>query len=348
MAFELTKKSILLISPEPWDHLHISKHHYAIELAKLDNNVLFLNPPSGRWFVTSIDIPGVLVIDYKGFFPGLRWMPKKVREFFQRRTLNKIQNLTDTQIDVLWSFDNSTFFDFNTLRIEMFCISHIVDHTTDFQFARAAQSADLCLGVTHGIVERLKKYNPKSYFINHGLALHEPEKFSLDKDRFSIGYSGNIDKPYLDWNLITETIETFADVNFYFAGPMKDNHGLQNCENVKYLGVLSKPQLTWFHSHMDILIIPNLSSLYPEQLSNSHKLLEYLYSGNAVLTTQMQEYTESPLLFMSRNSQEWLEIIKRLLEGGDTNQDMKDQRIQFALNNTYIKQIKRIERIINE
>ena len=41
----LTNKTILIISPQGWGDMFISKHHYAIELAKKGNTVYFLNPP---------------------------------------------------------------------------------------------------------------------------------------------------------------------------------------------------------------------------------------------------------------------------------------------------------------
>src|SRR5450755_3125876 len=41
----LKNKTILIISPQAWGQMYISKHHYAITLAKLGNTVYFLNPP---------------------------------------------------------------------------------------------------------------------------------------------------------------------------------------------------------------------------------------------------------------------------------------------------------------
>ena len=40
---KLKNKTILIISPERWGTNFVSKHHYALELAK-NNNVYFLNP----------------------------------------------------------------------------------------------------------------------------------------------------------------------------------------------------------------------------------------------------------------------------------------------------------------
>lgn len=44
--FSLHNKTILLISPQSWGKMFLSKQHYAIELAKKGNKVYFLNPPN--------------------------------------------------------------------------------------------------------------------------------------------------------------------------------------------------------------------------------------------------------------------------------------------------------------
>ena len=41
---ELRNKTIFIISPQRWDGLRISKHHYALELSSRDNQVYFLEP----------------------------------------------------------------------------------------------------------------------------------------------------------------------------------------------------------------------------------------------------------------------------------------------------------------
>ena len=47
MKFETLKnKIILIISPNFWGDIHLTKHSYALEISKLGANVYFLNPPS--------------------------------------------------------------------------------------------------------------------------------------------------------------------------------------------------------------------------------------------------------------------------------------------------------------
>jgi len=44
----ITHKTILLISPQSWGNMFVSKHHYALELARAGNTVYFLNPPEEK------------------------------------------------------------------------------------------------------------------------------------------------------------------------------------------------------------------------------------------------------------------------------------------------------------
>ena len=44
-----TKMKVLLISPQHWGTMRVTKHHYAIELTKLGHEVLFLEPTVASW-----------------------------------------------------------------------------------------------------------------------------------------------------------------------------------------------------------------------------------------------------------------------------------------------------------
>ena len=46
MSFEIKNKRILILSPCDWSDFQVSKHHYAKELAKRNNDVLFLEWPT--------------------------------------------------------------------------------------------------------------------------------------------------------------------------------------------------------------------------------------------------------------------------------------------------------------
>src|SRR5579862_3671957 len=78
----LAGKTILVISPQAWGDMLISKHHYALELARRGNQVYFLNPPDNdHWNLKGPDKriqirvskvnPNLYLVDQLLYFPYL-------------------------------------------------------------------------------------------------------------------------------------------------------------------------------------------------------------------------------------------------------------------------------------
>lgn len=353
----LRDKNILLISPEPWDHIFVSKHHYAVHLGRRSNKVFFLNPPGKRPSVTGTDYQNVWSVHYAGFPKGLRYYPGALQRHFIRRRFHELERLCGADFDIVWSFDNSVFFDFSALPGKVLTISHIVDLTQDFQFHKAASTANLCLGVTREIVNRLKKANPRSFFVQHGYAqpgdiaeIHLPGTHAI-----RVGYAGNLDLRYIDWNLLDRIISEHAGVGFYFAGPHKENSAvdrLRQKPNAHFLGKLPSAQLGSFYRKMDVLLLCYLADDYPDQLANPHKIMEYLGSGKVVVATRTGEYEafESPgMLVMSRQNGEFADKLSQVLQGIEkwNAPDKQELRRRWAQDNSYDRQIDRIVELLN-
>ena len=153
----LTDKTILLVSPEPWGHIYVSKHHYAIHLAKRGNKVFFLNPPKGYFSVLDSEYPNLRILDYAGFWRGIRYFPKFLRTINFRLVYKRLEKYAQKKFDFVWSFDNSVFFEFKSLPINVIKLSHIVDLNMDYQFESAAKTASLCLCVSQPIQNKFLK-----------------------------------------------------------------------------------------------------------------------------------------------------------------------------------------------
>ena len=110
----------------------------------------------------------VQVLDYFGFVKGLRFFPKWLSNAFFRKAWEQLQAVSKTKFDVIWSFDNSVFYDLDALPNEVLKISHIVDLNQDFETERAARSADICFCTTEQLRERLGIFNTKTFKITHG------------------------------------------------------------------------------------------------------------------------------------------------------------------------------------
>lgn len=351
---KLVDKNILLISPEPWNHIHVSKHHYAKHLVDKGNRVVFLNPPGNNWNV-EVQENGLMVIDYPGFWRGLRFLPAFLRRKNQINIFRKIEAMTSLTFDVFWSFDNSVFYDLDGLPQEVTTISHIVDLNMDFQLALTAGTADVCFCSSRYIKRELEKHSNHVFFVNHGFNIGlEPSNYQMSRkslERIAVGYAGNLDIKYLDWELIKSISSGYPNVDFYFAGSMQSDHiktYFEQFPNMHHTGVLQSNNIQSFYEEMDMLIITYKADDHREQLANPHKVLEYLYSGKPVVATLTEEYMGEDLLYMSNENSEWPGLFNYVLENLDevSSKNLVDKRKKFALDNTYDKQIERIEKIL--
>jgi hypothetical protein len=362
---KLVNKKILLISPEPWDHIFVSKHHYAIYLGE-SNEVYFLNPPNHKFKESVTHFTNVKSVNYWGFPKGLRFYPAFAQLYFIKKTYKKLQKKLGVEFDIVWSFDNSVFYDFRALPKSTLKISHIVDLNQNFQTGKAAMTADICFGVTNSIVDRLKKFQKHSYFINHGYnhnAKDKLHKISLPgKNSIKVVYAGNLSMNYLDWDLIFDITKNNFNVDFIFIGPNgKDyelnynkTHGSKyNCAklvNTYFVGRIGSNDLQSWYKAANILLISYQEKHHLDQ-ANPHKMMEYLGSGNVVVATKTIEFVNSAkkgLIAMSEKNEDLPGIFKSVVANLIVwnSENNRVQRIEIALKNSYTHQIERIKKYI--
>ena len=364
---ELRGKNILLVSPEPWDHIFVSKHHYAIHLGVRGNKVFFLGPPGNSDETEETQYNNVTHLKYKGFVKGLRFLPSLLAKRAIRSVYYKLQQLAGVTFDVVWSFDNSVFFDFSALPERVLKISHIVDMSQNFQTAKAASTANYAFAVTSNIKNKLLSFQPHTYFINHGYNYSEKEKRNQTLpgvNKFKAVYAGNLAISYLDWPLLLKATTENPNVDFILLGPGNEDHStisreMRNskeeclsCPNVYTPGRVNGDELLSWYKSADVLILV-YDQEYQEELTNSHKMMEYLGSGKMIVATKTKEYIElakRELIVMADQNVEYPKLLNEVVRQIESwNCELKqEKRKGFALNNTYEKQIERIERLILE
>jgi hypothetical protein len=353
----LSDKNILLISPEPWGHIFVSKHHYATHLAEKGNSVYFLNPPGVKYSCKRTEYKSVHSVQYRGFIKALRFFPRAFQRQIFIRKLKKIEKLCKANFDIIWSFDNSVFFDFSALQSRVFCISHIVDLNQDFQFEISTKTANFCLATSEFIVEKQKKYNPFSFNIGHGYNRVTDHVFTFKlkgKKNINCSYAGNLDIKYIDWDLIEILLNDFPHIDFHFAGQWNSKSKFKhitNRPNFNFYGKIPSNDLPSFFEAIDVLILVYQYHKYPEQLANPHKMMEYLGSGKAIVSTWTEEYgnlSEEGLIKMAKNQKEFISAFSQVEKNLEywNNDEKKNLRRKFASQNTYENQINRIEKII--
>lgn len=351
---KLCAKSILIISPEHWNHIQVSKHHYAIELAQRGNRVFFLNPPTTHYKSSPTSYENLTVLDYPGFWRGMHRLPKAFRMENQRRVLRTLENLVNISFEIIWSFDNSVFFDFDVFGDQVLKISHLVDHGQDFQLARAAKSANICFGVIPEIVSRLKKYNDHSFLIEHGVAMKTCAESRVlpGENRYKALYFGNLAMPNLDWELMMAVVEQNKNCDFVFLGSNIDAcpQILAVHSNVYVLPQVPSGELSCFMEAADILMLFYTRDYY-RQFAAPHKLLEYLSSGKPIIATFLRLKEELRGLVINANSaEEWMEQFEDLTKnyGLFATKELAIRRMKIAQENSYESKLMYIETLVNE
>lgn len=344
-------KNILLISPEAWDHLFVSKHHYALELSK-NNKVYFLNPPSGEFSIIKSEYKNLWVVNYSSFVMGLRFLPRLLQGHFIAKKFCQIQKLTSTQFDCIWSFDNSVFFDFSFLPKRILKISHIVDFSQNFQSSKAASTADICFGLSQNIVDRLRNSNKESYLIPHGITLNRTDPMDVHLpgvNSIKALYAGNLDIEYLDLQTMYKIIDDCPQVDFVFLG--SGGTSWRKYSNTFFLGAINREQLLSYLAKADVLLTFYDFEKFPNQVTNSHKILEYLSTGKVVVSNFFSDYENKPLLIqMAKEKNELPVLFKKIISNLSfyNNELNARKRREFAIKNTYTIRLMEIEKLIKE
>lgn len=352
----LYNKTILIVSPEPYNGLSVSKHHYARHLAQRGNEVYFLAPPYGKYNRMKTEINGLFLIQYSGFPKGLRFYPKFLQNHFTQDVFKKIEALIKKKIDMIWSFDNSVFYDLHALPERVFKISHIVDLNQNFQFKEASEGADLCLAVHPEILKKQKDFNNNCHLITHGLNVRNLDNIARvtlpgNLDIKAI-YIGNLNMPHIDWELMDLLSEEFKMVDFIFLGSYKDSipliDSLLNRPNIHCMPPVNSTEIFTYLISSDFQLALYKESYFSDYAS-PHKMLEYFYSGKSIISTFIKEYEGlNDLILMAKNHNNYLKNVHAFLESPSkyNNEEKAQRRREFALKNSYHNKIEKIESLI--
>ena len=375
--FELKNKVILIISPQKWGKMHISKHHYAIELTKRGNIVYFFNPPV-RQFLPKIKISktenynNLYLVTYSYFFPyNLRFHLRSLFDSLQKIQIKLILNKIKKP-DVTWCFDTNGFSDLNFFGGKI-TIYHPVDNINGEHQKKLLQTSDFVFSVSDIIIKDLNKYdsNKKISFINHGLSAYfstiKDSKTNKNNSDIKACFVGNILLDSLDREATKKIISENPDVNFVFIGAYTssnisgdiDINGrdfisfLKNTENVTLKGSMHPKNIAQEIKNADVLLVLIDPEKDVNKGSNSHKILEYLSIGKVIVSNHISTYADKrDLIEMvdEMHNKNLPALFKKVINNLDhyNSPEKQRKRIEFALDNTYEKQIQRIEKIISE
>jgi glycosyltransferase involved in cell wall biosynthesis len=386
MTDNITPGNIVILSPEPWGKMLVSKMHYALELIKKGNKVFFVNPPrqlngSGLAVIKEVREGGNLVIVDTNVVPGSLFLRHKLFFLYKginRRYIRAIKKAIAAKVDQVWSFNPNVYIDLRHFGAEK-SILLLYDFYQGDHIFKAAGSADALISVSQVILEHYKETPPPKLLVQHGLgqsfagkALEKLKKaeFEIQKgDKIKIGYTGNLLRAGMNTIIARQIIERHPEIAFHFWGPysMQDNNVnavggsiaeelasfidfLQRQRHVVLHGVVEQKALAEGIFEMDAFLFLYSPRTEVNAASNSHKLLEYLSTGKSIISTQVSNYAGMDLLIMSNLHEEdsLPELFSKVIKDLPRYNSKERQlaRMNFALDNIYSRQVERIQQFI--
>lgn len=383
MSFEFKNKCIYILSPGNWSKMKLSKHYYAIELAKRGNEVYFIGPPNitlkEKVIVeTDKEIKTLHIVSYKPEYRGKKILPE-----FIYNQLFKLQIWTFRKYlkkpDVVLCFDVHRFPNLKWFKAKR-SIMFVADLFKPGVLPSVISSADICFGVTDTIIEQVKHYGTDATFINHGLndtfkeiALKKlaelPTTDTKPTGKIKVGYMGNLFMEAMDRPVMKRVIEENPTIDFVFWGQYLFGQDkmdiykqdevfefiefLQKQPNVFLRGVKTSTELMEELLEMDMFWI--CYAFHKSWLwdgSNSHKLLEYLAMGKPVVAHYVSSYKDNQFLHMlpEKDNTKYHELfaeVLALIQKGEDKAAIKE-RLEFAILNSYQNQVSLIEAYINK
>lgn len=372
---DLRGLKILVISPNEWGDMRVSKHHYAAALAERGNEVFFLNPPDARAHLRfSIEdvagVPGLYSVSYRPFVPFvIRFWSRPLFNVIAAAHARWLLERIGVTFDVVWCFDVNLYSDLRWFRAPL-KIFHPVDQVSLRYQIDVAASADIVLSVSNEILRNLQRHNTPNLRVEHGLA---PEFIAMAERRIEqdgyqkneplqVGYVGNLLMRYIDRGGLLRLIAGHSKIAFHFWGPRtpaESNVGsdgsseaeafvraLEGMPNVVLHGPQPTRLLVQQIADVDLLLMCYSISRDPNRGCNSHKILEYLSTGRVIVSNYVSDYSDKPGLIemMGSSNDDMTElfagVVSRIVDLNDRTH--RRPRLAFALDNSYCQQIDRI------
>lgn len=363
-------KTVLIVSPQSWDHIRISKHNYAIALAQQGTKVVFMNPPTDEVDESSLmptDVDGVrqLTIPRPSFY-RLRFHMRWLFDFLFARLVKTTLRKHQIRPDVGWCFDFNLYSNLNIFGASK-TIFHPVDPLSEPQHVRPAITSNLNLTVSQKIADQISPAGVPVSVINHGLAsVFESAAKSrkignyVPGDPVKVGYAGNLCRQPVNRPVIQQIVAEYPNVEFHFWGPHESSvpeiasfvKFLSKAPNTTLHGPVSQVQLASEYSSIDVFLLTYLADLKESDRSNSHKIVEYFSTGKVVVSSSIQHYQKhASLLVMGKTDDDsdlaelFGQTIASLMDANA--EELQAKRIEFAVANSYSSHTETIAQMLS-
>ncbi len=285
--------------------------------------------------------------------------------------VKKILKKINHGIDIIWSFDLGNLYPFSFFPKKSFKIFHPVDEPLNKTAIDSAKGAQIIFSVTREIIDKYAFYTVPKHFVNHGVdTKFLIQDFVIKNDKkIRVGFGGNLWRTDIDRKVLLKIIHENPDVLFECWGSYQTNttnmsgamvaaasafvDQLKKNRNVLLHGPVSTAILARELQRMDAFLICYDVQKDQSKGTNYHKLMEFMSTGKIIISNNITAYKDYPELVEMVAEREHNKMLpalfKKIINGlADYNsQSAQQKRKNFALDNTYEKQLMRIEQLIS-
>lgn len=359
--------------------MFVSKHHYAVELARRGNTVFFLNPPvlkkkNSSSLVEIIQATGYnnlyLVTNTLDFPYNIKFHLPGLFHFFIRRHIRKILKEINRSLDIVWSFDLAHVYPLEYFSKSSYKIFHPVDMPLNETGINAAKGAKVIFSTAKEILVKYASYKVPGFFINHGISNEFllAKKHTKTDQTVRVGFSGNLLREDIDRPVFLQIIHenpgcifecwgSYSANNTNVGGGSDDKTNefiatLQMLENVILHGPVQTSLLADELQRMDVFLICYDLTAENRNGPNYHKTLEYISTGKIVISNYISVYEQYPQFVQMVNdpagNSHLPMLFKKVIGDLDfyNSNELQAERVAFSLVNTYSKQVDRIDEIL--
>jgi glycosyltransferase involved in cell wall biosynthesis len=297
----------------------------------------------------------------------MKFHARKLYGYLMNLHLKFVLKKLSLKPDIVWDFNSS--FEYGDLSA-FFPAFRIFQPVDQIRKELIDKDADVMVTISEKIADQYKKEGIPKLVVSHGVAdlfiqlAQKAPRLDINQP-IRAGYIGNLCIESMHKQLLQQLVAHFPDVEFHLVGPydkgdnnlvagLDDEHHrfvtyLRNAENVVLYGPRSQKDVADMLDTFDInLLCYRKTASY--QNDNSHKVLEYMAAGKVVVSTALSFYNGNQLLQMAEGIDNYLDLFGRVKEkiSSYNSADLQQQRKQLALNNSYEKQITRIENFLEK
>jgi hypothetical protein len=389
------KYNIICFSNQLWDYPNwTNKRQVMYRLGQQGHKIIFVDPTInfGKVLLTQFKkgyfnlkrlLLGYKIEDNILIYTPIRFL--LLENFYAKFFSNKINNLANNHLNlnsktVMWVYD----VELPELQVYLdnvkrdFLIYDCVDYYAGFPRYQSkeakekiltieknlAQSSDIVFATAPGLVDRLKRYNSKTYYTPN---VGDFELFHNCKERFKdevpeklknlkhpiIGYIGATDSYKFDYMLLKEAALKLPDYSFVIIGGsgLKDTESsladlkLENIPNIHFLGTIPFIETPKYMAHFDVDLIPYVLNDYTIGGCFPVKFFNSMSAGIPSVVTNMPVFTlYKDITYISKTYDEFIINIKKAIE--ENNIQKISERVTIAKQNTWDLKVANMSGII--